>query len=196
LRPYITGEDITTGSYRNPNRYVVDCEDLSLEQVSSVCPETGQFLREVVEFQRTPDELVSYPGLGERWWQMWNHRASLYRVLRQDEVCVVMPVVSKHIDIVEMPTACVFTNKVCVFKKPKPSMFHVMLSSLFEAWIVEMGGTLRAGTLTVTIEKCILTFPVMIDESPQWTSMLSDWFGAMDDAIDDWGRDSQTCLTE
>jgi hypothetical protein len=188
LRPYITGEDITTGAYLQPVRYVIDCEDLRLEQVSQVSPETGRFLSEVVACRRTPDELVSYPGLAERWWQLWNHRAPLYRELRRDNVCIVMPVVSKHIDIVEMPTSCVFTNKVCVYKKPEPAKLILMLSALYEAWIVEMGGTLRAGTLTVTIEKCILTFPAMSDESDRWTSQVSDWFGAIDDAIREWGQ--------
>jgi hypothetical protein len=186
LRPYITGEDITAGTYRNPPRYVIDCMDLSLQQVKASCTETFAFL-EVVRLTRSPDKLKSYPGLSDRWWQMWNHRAEQYRELRKEELCVAIPVVSKHVDVAVMPSRFVYTNKVCVLKKPDSTALLSLVSSLYEAWVVEQGGTMRADTLTLTLEKCVQAFPLCKGKAAEPEKLVSEWYRLVDAAISEWG---------
>ena len=169
LRPYITGDDITTGTFRNPPRWCIDCEDLTLDQVRIKCKETFRFLTEVAEPVRTAEALAPYKGLIDRWWQMWNHRAPLYRQLRQQEFCITMPMVAKHLDVAQLPTKYVFTNKVCVLKKPDSSQLTVLLSSIFELWVIEHGGTMGAGRLTIVLSTGIQTFPM-----PRQVSLLID----------------------
>jgi hypothetical protein len=183
LRAYITGEDITSGTYLSPPRYVVDCLDASLEEVQRQCPLSHEFLLTVVKPNRTPEVLSPYPGMSERWWQMCRHRAPLYRQVRQDCTCLAIPVVAKHVDVVELPTGYVFTNKVCVVRKPSHALRLIMLSSLFDAWIVEHGGTMRVGTLTITIEKCLETIPPIDQDVPSAPSAISDWYGLVSQVL-------------
>lgn len=159
LHPYLTGEDITDGTYLNPPRWCIDCEDLSLEEVEARSPDTHRFLLEVVRPLRSDEDLAPYPGMNRRWWQMCRHRGSLYKKLRSQEECVAFPMVSKHLDIVVLPSSYVYTNKVCVLLKPTSGQIAVLLSSVFEAWIIEHGGTMGAGRLKIVISTAIETFP-------------------------------------
>jgi hypothetical protein len=159
LHPYLSGEDITDGTYLKPLRWCVDCEDFSLEEVRARCPETHRFLVEETRPRRTDEDLSPYPGMNLRWWQMCRHRASLYRKLRSQPECVAFPMISKHLDIVVLSSNYVFTNKVCALLKPSPGELAVLLSSFFESWVVEHGGTLRVGTLKIIISTTIETFP-------------------------------------
>jgi hypothetical protein len=161
LRPYITGDDITSGRHHSPPRWCVDCEDLDLAQVRERCPETHVFLLEVAAPVRTQKELAPYKGLIDRWWQMWNHRAPLYRELRGQKTCIAIPMVAKHLDVVRLPSSYVFTNKICVLRDIDDSQFCALLSSLFEAWVIENGGTMGAGRLTIVLSTGIQTFPLL-----------------------------------
>src|SRR5438128_4724848 len=109
--------------------------------------ETFRFLTEVAQPVRTVEALAPYKGLIDRWWQMWNHRAPLYRELRRQELCLAIPMVAKHLDIAQLPTTCVFTNKICVLQKPDSPHLSVLFSSFFESWVIEHGGTMGAGRL-------------------------------------------------
>jgi hypothetical protein len=67
--------------------------------------------------------------------------------------------ISKHLDIVVAPSRCVFTNKICALSMPDGNHFAVLLSSFFEAWILEYGGTMGAGRLKIVVADAIQTFP-------------------------------------
>jgi hypothetical protein len=187
LRPYLTGENITSGTFGDPPRYAVDCQDLALEQVREMCPTTHEFLVTQVFPTRTPDDLKPYAGLAKRWWQMWNHRADHYRELRNSNTCLAIPFVAKHIDVVELSTTFIFTNKICVFRKPNPSIHCFLISACFEEWVREQGGTMRAETLTLTLEKCIQTIPNNFPTSPESGDFLSAWNTAFDQASSTFG---------
>jgi hypothetical protein len=161
LRPYITGDDITSGHHQSPPRWCIDCEDLDLAQVRERCPETHIFLLQVAAPVRNQKELAPYKGLIDRWWQMWNHRAPLYRELRGQKNCIAIPMVAKHLDVVRLPSSYVFTNKICVLRDIDDSQFCALLSSLFEAWVIENGGTMGAGRLTIVLSTGIQTFPLL-----------------------------------
>lgn len=133
LHPYLTGEDIANGAYLKPPRWCIDCEDFSLEEVRAKCPETHRFLLEVTRPRRTDEDLSPYPGMNLRWWQMCRHRASLYRKLRSQQEVVAFPMISKHLDVVVLPSNYVFTNKVCALLKPSSCELAVLLSSFFES---------------------------------------------------------------
>lgn len=68
--------------------------------------------------------------------------------------------VAKHLDIALLPSEYVFTNKICVVKNVTSEQFATMLSSLFEAWMIEYGGTMGAGRLTISLSNGVRTFPM------------------------------------
>jgi hypothetical protein len=159
FRPYITGDDITSGTFDPPVRFAVDCEDADLEDVKESSPITEQFLRTAVLPNRTPNELKPYKGLADRWWQFWNHRAALYRRLRKHETCIAIPKVAKFVCLAEVPSSWIFTNKVCVIEKPSHEKHLALLSDFFSIWVIANGGTMGTSTITVTLETGIQTFP-------------------------------------
>jgi hypothetical protein len=175
LRVYLTGDDIATGRYQKPERWVVDCGDTQLSEVAKACPVTGEFLNSFVEPARKPEDFETHPGLIDRWWQMWNPRAKQYRKLRQQPSCLAIPVVAKFVSVVELPTDITFTNKICVLEKPAPCRHVVLISSLFEAWVIERGGTMGASTITIALTKCIQTFPFPLALLADAETFLADW---------------------
>jgi hypothetical protein len=62
-----------------------------------------------------------------------------------------------------------------------------MIGSLFEAWVVEHGGTLRVGTLTVTLDKCVQTFPCMHASVANAEEMVCCWFEKVEQAMNESG---------
>ena len=187
LRPYLTGEDITSGTFLEPERYVVDCQDQSLDQVRALCPTTHEFLVSHAFSLRQPESLRPYPGLAARWWQMWNHRANYYKELRKAKTCLAIPVVAKHMDVAELPTSYVFTNKICLIRLPSRSVYCFLVSSCFEEWVREQGGTMRADTLTLTLEKCVQTIPDNFPLSPDSERMSALWNNAFGQASAQFG---------
>ena len=140
LRVYLSGNDITAGRHKKPERWVIDCGVSQLSEVTSACRVTGEFLESFVKPARGPEDFKSHPGLIDRWWQMWNPRATQYERLRRQPSCLAIPVVAKFVSVVELPTDFTFTNKVCVIEKPPEEHHLVLLSSFFESWVIKNGG--------------------------------------------------------
>ena len=160
LRPYITTDDIASKGLETIDRWVVDCEDFSLDEVKNQNTATWEFLVSEAERVRTKELLLPYKGLYQRWWQLWNHRAPLYRELRKREKCLVIPFVAKYILVVEIPTSWVFTNKLCVIWKNSPDTHAILLSNVFELWARKTGGTMGLTTMTLSLSKGVYTFPL------------------------------------
>ena len=179
LSVYITGDDITSGRYRMPIRWVVNCGDLLIDEVKAKSSITDLFLHQVVKPARTPDELASHPGLINRWWQMWNPRADQYRRLKKMPTCLAIPVVAKFVSVVELPSNWTFTNKICVLEKPNNAGHVVLLSSIFENWIINYGGTMGSSTITVSLTKCIKTFPMPMECINKADAILDLWKNAI-----------------
>lgn len=182
LRVYLTGDDIATGKYAAPDRWVIDCGDLSLEQVEKSCSTTARFLAEHVEPARDASDFETHPGLIHRWWQMWNPRAKQYRQIRSRSTCLAVPVVAKYVSVVELPTDITFTNKICVLEKPHASKHVSLLSSMFEVWVIKNGGTMGAATITLGLTKCIQTFPLLPSDDEISSKLLIQWEAAIKNA--------------
>ncbi len=112
LRPYVTGDDITSSALTRVDRWALDIADRDLNQIADSFPVAYDFLNEVVRPTRTPDELKSYKGLYERWWQFWNHRANQMRRLRNCSKFVAFAKLSKYPACVVAATEHIYTNKV------------------------------------------------------------------------------------
>ena len=65
LRPYATGDDITTSALRNVSRWALDLGDRDLEEIRGQYPIAYEFLTSVVKPTRTAVALKSYKGLIE-----------------------------------------------------------------------------------------------------------------------------------
>lgn len=67
---------------------------------------------------------------------------------------------AKHVDVVILPSSFAFRNSVCVFGYKEVNILTLLLSSFFEAWLLEYCGTVGAGRLAINIKSGVRTFPI------------------------------------
>ena len=162
LRPYITGNDITSTSLTRVERWALDLADLPLEAIENQWPIAHQFLIEIVKPTRTPKELKSYKGLIDRWWQFWNHRAAQMRRIRGRPQCVAFAKAAKYPICVMAPTEWLYTNKVVLVEAVREDVHAVCLSSMFQIWLRNYSVRSLGGdnnTLTLSVSEALATFP-------------------------------------
>ncbi|EAQ96894.1 Eco57I restriction-modification methylase domain-containing protein [Congregibacter litoralis] len=159
LRPYITGDDITSYALQKYDRWALDIADLTLEELENKWPLAYRFLVEEVQPTRTPEALKSYKGLYERWWQFWNHRADQMKRLRQRSEFVAFSKVTKHPICMLAPTEWIYTNKVLLIESSRTDLFAICLSGFFRTWLQVFSGGKLEGRLTLSITESVGKFP-------------------------------------
>lgn len=85
LRPYITGDDITSSALNCVGRWALDIGDLSLDEISRRWSVAHSFLIEEVQPTRTVAKLKSYKELWTQWWKFLRPRADLMSRIRRRE---------------------------------------------------------------------------------------------------------------
>ncbi len=161
LRPYVSGEDITSHCLHEVKRWALDISDRSLEFMRQSYPRAHHFLTEVVQPTRTARELKSYKGLFDRWWQFWNHRADPYKSVREYETCIAYSKITKHPMCILADPSWIYTNKVVLIALQRPDLHAICLSSFFSEWLVaRQGAKFGVGaSLSLSIREAIDTFP-------------------------------------
>lgn len=160
LRPYITGDDITSSALNRIDRWALDIADLSLDEVRRRWPLAHRFLVEEVQPTRTVAALKSYKGLIDRWWQFWNHRADLMRRIRQQQQVIVYSKVTKYPICMPADSSWIFTNKVLLVENGRADIHAICLSSLFCGWLIRFGGGKLEGRLQLSISESVAKYPV------------------------------------
>lgn len=165
LRPYITGDDITSSALTHIGRWALDIGDRSLEEVSRRWPIAHRFLIEVVEPTRTSAALKSYKGLINRWWQFWNHRADLMRRLRKRAEFVAFSKVTKYPICMPAPADWIYTNQVLLVEMSRADLYAICLSSFFRIWLEAFSGGKLEGRLRLSISESVTKFPLPISHT-------------------------------
>jgi hypothetical protein len=160
LRPYITGDDITSYALNRIERWALDIGDRDLAEVKRNYPAAHRFLVEVVKPTRTQQALKSYKGLHDRWWQFWNHRVELMARLRQNRTFIAYSKVTTHPFCMLAPSNWIYTNKVALIGLTRQDLFAICLSSFFRSWIETFSGGALRGWLTLSISESIVKFPL------------------------------------
>lgn len=160
LVPYITGDDITSHALVQVGRWALDIADRSIETIENEFPVASKFLLEVVKPTRTVEALKSYKGLRDRWWQFWNHRADLMRVIRQNSDFIAYSKVTKYPICMLAPSDWIYTNQVVLINKQRGDELALCLSSLFSNWLNHFSGGRLEGRLRLSISESIAKFPL------------------------------------
>ena len=193
LRPYVTGDDITTHALTSIERWALDISDRSLEDIEDPYPVAYRFLTEVVKPTRTPQALASYKGLTDRWWQFWNHRADLMRRLRKRDLALVYSKNTKHPIGMLAPTAWIYTNKVVLIGLERPDLLPICLSALFRCWAETYSGARFGTRLQLSIRETISTFPLPQDYVSAQGVVSASRFNEL---VVSWSRSKRGGLTE
>ena len=196
LRPYITGNDITSTSLTRVERWALDIADLPLETLESEWPVAYQFLIEIVLPTRTAKDLKSYKGLVDRWWQFWNHRAAQMRQLRARHQFIAFAKAAKYPICVLAPTEWIYTNKVVLVEEANANVHPICLSSMFQIWLRNYSVRSLGGdnnTLTLSVSEALATFPFPTGQVPEDAISAARDF---QDTLVSWSRRNSTGMTD
>jgi hypothetical protein len=160
LRPYITGDDITSSALTRIERWALDIADRDLDEIRATWPEAYRFLMEEGLPTRTIAALKSYKGLIDRWWQFWNHRAELMRRLRSRETFVAFSKVTKYPICMPARSDWIYTNKVLLIEQSRSDFHVICLSSLFRGWVEAFSGGKLEGRLHISITESVSKYPL------------------------------------
>ncbi|WP_202967630.1 Eco57I restriction-modification methylase domain-containing protein [Comamonas testosteroni] len=167
LRPYITGDDITSSALNRIGRWALDIGDRSLDEIARCWPIAHRFIVEEVQPTRTVAALKSYKGLIDRWWQFWNHRADLMRRIRQKPEVIAYSKVTKHPICMLADSSWIYTNQVLLVSTEREDMFSICLSSFFRTWLERFCGGGLGVTLRLSISESVAKYPVPSNEVSQ-----------------------------
>jgi hypothetical protein len=171
LRPYITGDDITSSALTKIERWALDIADRDLDQILGRWPEAYCFLMEEGLPTRTVVALKSYKGLIDRWWQFWNHRAEPMRRLRRNETFIAFSKVTKYPICMPAPSDWIYTNKVLLVEESRSDFYAVCLSTSFRAWVETFSGGKLEGRLQLSITESVSKYPLpMLEVSEEGNS--------------------------
>lgn len=186
LRPYVTGDDLTSSSLTRLERWALDISDRSLDAIERTWPIAHEFLVDEVEPTRTPQALKSYKGLHDRWWQFWNHRSDQMRRLRRRSTCIAFCKVAKYSICMRAPTEWLFTNKVILVEEAEPGIFAICLSTALQTWVQRYSVKNLQDNRTVSslsISEAFATFPLpqsgvssaATDAAYRFQEVLTSW---------------------
>lgn len=167
LRPYITGDDITSSALNRIERWALDILDRPLDEIAQRWPLAHQFLVEEVKPTRTAAALKSYEELIDRWWQFWRPRADLMRRTRQHEYFIGYSKNTKYPIGMLAPSKWIYTNKVVLMPLERDDLYAVSLSSCFRGWLETFCGGNLGATLSLSITESIAKYPTPNDLVPQ-----------------------------
>lgn len=160
LRPYISGDDITSTALTRIERWALDIGDLNLNVIAQRWPFAHQFLHEEVKPTRTPEALKSYKGLIDVWWQFPRNRADLMRRLRRNEKFIGYSKNTKYSFGMLAPSDWIYTNKVLLVGMERDDLYAISLSTGFRAWLEKFSGGNLGETLSLSISESIAKYPV------------------------------------
>ncbi len=192
LRPYITGDDITSFALNRVERWALDIGDRSLDEVKRRYPCAYRFLDEVARPTRTADILESRPGLFDRWWQFWRPRTDGYRRIRNQEFVIVYSTVTKYPVGMIAPSTWIYTNQVLLIDLSRQDMLSICLSSFFREWIVRYSGGSLGTTLRLSASESVSKFPLPEREVRGSATQAARSFN---DVAVSWCRDRDTGIT-
>lgn len=164
LRPYITGDDITSSALKRIGRWALDIGERGLDEIARRWPTAHRFIVEEVQPTRTVAALKSYKGLIDRWWQFWNHRADLMRRIRQKPKFIAYSKVTKHPICMLADSNWIYTNQVLLVAIEREDMFSICLSSFFRTWLERFCGGGLGVTLRLSISESVAKYPVPSNE--------------------------------
>jgi len=160
LRPYITGDDITSSALNHIQRWALDIEGRNLDEIALRWPQAARFLVEVVKPTRTPEALKSYKGLIDRWWQFPRHRSELMKRLRQCMNFIAYSKNTKYPVGMLAPSKWIYTNKVLLIGMERDDLFAISLSTGFRMWMEKFCGGSLGETLTLSISESVDKYPI------------------------------------
>lgn len=164
LRPYITGDDITSSALTRVDRFALDISGFDdIRQIEDRWPYAYRFLMEIVRPTRTPEVLKNYPEIQHKWWKFVRPRIELMSRLRRSQLCISYSKNTKYPIGILAPSEWIYTNKVLLIGLERENLYALSLSTGFRDWLENFCGGRLGETLTLSISESIAKYPVPSD---------------------------------
>ncbi|MCX6407715.1 MAG: SAM-dependent DNA methyltransferase [Propionibacteriales bacterium] len=139
VRPFLTGDDISSRPDLSASRAVIDFNDRSEEQARMF----GVPFARVEELVRPARSKVNRKAHRERWWQFGDKRPALRRAIADLQEVLVIARTSSNVMPVRVSADVVFGDSLNVFATDSAADQAALSSSLHQLWAITYGGTLE-----------------------------------------------------
>jgi hypothetical protein len=138
VRPYLGGEEVNESPLHLHQRYVIDFEEMSLEEAGR-WPELLDILDKKVRPERVKKsgQVAKAP-----WWRFFNTRPELRRAMGALRRVLVCSKVTTHLAFAWMPVSIAFSHKLAVFVREDDAFFGLLQSSAHEVFTRFFSSTL------------------------------------------------------
>lgn len=152
---YLGGEEFTRSSTQTATRWVIDFNEMGLE-------EAGRWpqLLKIVERRVRPERATKAADVARwPWWQFWRTRPELRRATRGLARVLALADTSKHLSLAFVATDGLLLNKtIVVVALAEDAAFAVLQSRVHEVWARFFGSSMKAD-LRYTARDVFETFP-------------------------------------
>ena len=160
--PYLGGDELNTSPTQMHHRYVVNVNDLSLEQVETELPELFKILDRYVRPDRQKEKNKKNGPMYYEWWKYWRDRQDLYQSTKHLKYAFALSRVSAQMAIARVSTEIVFADSCVVFAFEDFSPFAVLQSRVHELWARFFSSSMK-DDLRYAPSDCFRTFPFPAD---------------------------------
>ncbi len=156
--PYLGGEEILNNPNAIHTRYVIDLDDLTIEEARSWPRLFGLVELRVKPQREALSDKQGTAQLKRFWWRFGFSADEMRRVRRQQERYLVHPYYSGHLAFVFVPSKVILANPNCGFALFRPESFAVLQSRIHEVWARFVASSLK-DDLRYAPTDCFETFP-------------------------------------
>jgi N-6 DNA Methylase len=158
IREYITGEDVNSSPIGTSERFVINFGNRDLDGAM----EWPDLLRICETRVRPERERAGHHPLANHgrkyWWQFGSRVEELYARLNEEQRCVAVSRITKHLCFTFQPSNRVFSEKVIVVPFGTATLFATLQSRVHAVWAWLLSATLRED-LSYSLSNAFDTFP-------------------------------------
>jgi methylase of polypeptide subunit release factors len=156
IYPYLSGDDLNNDISQIAKRQIINFQDLDENVCETKYPVAYERVKTTVKPQR---DLVNRESYKKLWWQYAEKCSDLYRRISEMEKVLVIPRVSKYLNLAIVSSKQVFMDKVVVLALNPKENFANIQNSLFEYWAWKYSSTLGSSTINFRPTEAFQTFP-------------------------------------
>jgi hypothetical protein len=161
LFPYLNAEDLNQRPGAKASRWVINFHDWPEEQAARYADVFAIAEREVKPERQRKKADGTYAlrkPLPERWWQYADKRPAMSAAIAELDQVIVIPIVSKYLLPLRVPTEQVFAHRLGVVALPTTTRLASLSSVQHELWARKWSSTLE-GRLNYSPSDVYETFP-------------------------------------
>lgn len=154
VKPYFSTEDIADNPQFEPRRWVIDFDNMSLEEAIKF-PNLFSIMQDrVLPFRQSQKNQT----LKQKFWQFEGKRETLYQMMRRMPKVLITPRVSKHFYFLLARTDFIYSSMLVVVCSDDFSFFGCLQSRVHEMWVRAFGFSLE-DRMGYSGTECFDTFP-------------------------------------